>query len=262
MNDDPRPRSGPTTPRSAVPSATAVITCMTDAERPFIQEAVESVLGQTVATPLVLCVTDTNTWIDDIPGTQHPSVQILRMPLSPLGVVRNAGLTHVGTDTVAFLDGDDAWQPTKIERQLELMEAHQLDVLGTKHVLIREDSRPFFYAFAQNIPMPSSWMGRTAVFREHPFVSRHIGEDVQLWLEIQSEYRCAIAEAFLLRYRVRAGSLSQETPSMRRKLQYERRSHAPGGRQALLAGSYAANVGLALKRKASRRVEGPVARVR
>lgn len=229
------------------PRATAVITCMTDAERPFVGAAVASVLAQTVATPLVLCVTDTNTWIDEVVGAD-PRVRLLRMPLAPLGDVRNTGLAEVGTELVAFLDGDDAWEPRKVERQVALLDAHHLDVLGSQHVLIREDDKPFFYAFAQNIPMPSSWLGRAQVFRDRPFSSRHIGEDVQLWLEMQEELRCGIAEHFLLRYRVRAGSLSQSTPSMVRKLRYEQRSHRLGVRPLLLAGSRAANPALRVVR--------------
>jgi glycosyltransferase involved in cell wall biosynthesis len=35
--------------------------------------------------------------------------------------VRNLGLRHTGLDTVAFLDDDDLWLPTKMEKQLQFL---------------------------------------------------------------------------------------------------------------------------------------------
>jgi glycosyltransferase involved in cell wall biosynthesis len=244
-----------------VVKVTTIITCMTDAERDFVAEAIESVLAQTVPTSIILCVCDTNRWIDAVLPRGAADLHVLRMPLAPLGTVRNTALAQVQTDAVAFLDGDDAWMRSKVERQVRLLEQHGLDLIGSKHLLIRDDSKPYFFAFAKDIPMPSSWLGRTSVFRERPFSSVHIGEDVQLWHDLESTVRCGIAESYLIRYRVRRGSLSQSTPSMRRKLAYEQRSRVPGLRPVLLGGSYAASVGLSLKQR-WRPSDAPTVRVR
>ena len=141
---------------------TTIITCMTDAERDFVSEAIESVLAQTVPTSIILCVCDTNRWIDALLPPGAADLHVLRMPLAPLGTVRNTALAQVQSDAVAFLDGDDAWMPSKVERQVSLLEQHRLDLIGSKHLLIRDDSKPYFFAFAKDIPMPSSWLGRTS----------------------------------------------------------------------------------------------------
>jgi hypothetical protein len=65
---------------------------MTDAERPFVPEAIASVQRQTVETPIILCVDETNTWIHDVLAGLDAGITLLQVPLAPPGVVRNAAL--------------------------------------------------------------------------------------------------------------------------------------------------------------------------
>jgi glycosyltransferase involved in cell wall biosynthesis len=241
---------------------TAVITCMTDGERPFLLEAIRSVQAQTAPTDIIVCVADTNTWIHDLLSQAEPGVRLLQMPLKPAGLVRNAAVDAADTELVAFLDGDDVWVPTKVERQVALLRRHDLDVIATKHVLIREDGKAFFYAFARGIPMTSSWLGRTSVFRDIRFTDRQVGQDVELWHKLEPHVRMGVAEQFLLRYRIRQGSASKATPSMLRKRAYERRSRTFGGRPALLALSWLANLALRVRSTLRPEADGGLARVR
>ena len=103
------------------------------------------------------------------------------------------------------------WIPTKLRIQANALRKHQLDVVASKHILIREDGRPFFFGFAKNMPMTSSWLGKTAVFTQRPFELVSISEDVLLWERLESEVRCQIMDKFLIRYRVREQSLSSMT---------------------------------------------------
>ena len=232
---------------STKPTITTVISCMTDAERPFLPEAIHSVQGQTIETSITLCVTESNTWVDEILAGAAKPVDVLRLPLAPVGDIFNTAIGTVDSDLVAFLAGDDVWLPQKLERQVALMNARRLEVVATKHLLIRDDGKPFFYAFALDYPMPSSWLGTVESFRSRPFPDSRVGEDVAVWDQLRSETRVGVLDEFLLRYRVRPGSLSEGTPSMRRKRAYEKRSHLPGIRQALLGASYAANLALRAK---------------
>lgn len=235
-----------------MPEVTAVITCMTDSERPFVREAVESVLAQSVATDVVLCMADDNPWVHTDLGDLLPRVRLLQLPLQPSGLVRNAGVEEARTELVAFLDGDDAWRPDKVERQVALLRKHRLDLIGSKHLLIREDGKAFFYGFAQGLPMTSSWLGHRRIFVERPFSDQQVAQDVELWHRLTPDLRLGVADAFLLRYRIRAGSASKATASMRRKAAYERRSHRLGGRPALLAGSRLANLALTTRHRLRR----------
>ncbi|MGO8889870.1 MAG: glycosyltransferase family 2 protein [Streptosporangiaceae bacterium] len=240
-------------------SVTTVVTCMTDAERPFLAEALRSVQGQTAATKVILCISSENDWVSEILSTVQPGIELMRFPLaspSPAGPgspgdIRNQAISAVQTDLVAFLDSDDLWKPPKLKRQIDSLATCGWDVVGSKHILIREDGTPFFFGFAKNLPMTSSWLGRTATFRERPF--EHVwGEDVLLWERLESEGRCGILDDFLIRYRVRDHSISSGTPTKERKLAYARKSRILGVRPLLLGASYAANVGLRMQRKLPR----------
>jgi hypothetical protein len=230
-----------------LPSITAIVTCMTDAERPFLAEALRSVQAQTIPTQVILCVSDVNNWVDEVVCQMQPGIDVLRLPLASLACIRNQALATVQTDLVAFLDGDDVWRPDKLRRQVGALMSRELDVVACKHVLIREEGTPYFYGFAMSVPMPSSWLGRTTTFRDRPFEDVRVGEDVLLWRRLTAEVPWGVLNDFLLRYRVREGSLSQMTPSKKRKLAYARRSRLPGMRPVLLGASYSANIGLRIR---------------
>lgn len=232
-------------------SVTTIITCMTDAERPFLAESLRSVQDQTVSTEVVLCVAADNEWVDEMLSSLRPGIELMRLPLAWLGTIRNQAVSAVQTDLVAFLDSDDLWEPHKLGKQIDSLAVRGWDVVGSKHILIREEGTPFFFGFAKNIPMPSSWLGRTATFRERPFEDVQVGEDVLLWERLQSEDRCGILDDFLIRYRVREQSLSSASPTKVRKLAYARRSRILGVRPLLLGASYAANIGLRMRRRAA-----------
>lgn len=229
---------------------TTIITCMTDAERPFLAESLRSVQNQQVPTKIILCVADRNDWVEEILSTVRPGIELMRFELAWAASIRNQALSAVRTDLVAFLDSDDAWQPSKLRTQVGSLEAHGLDVVASKHILIREDGMPFFFGFAKNLPMTSSWLGRTAAFSKRPFELMPVGEDVLLWERLASEVRCGILDKFLIRYRVREQSLSSKTQTKERKLAYARRSQIPGVRPLMLGASYAANIGLRMRRRA------------
>jgi hypothetical protein len=153
---------------------------------------------------------------------------------------------------VAFLDSDDVWMPSKLRIQAGALEERGWDVVAAKHLLIREDGKPFFFGFAKAVPLTSSWMGKTATFEQRPFEIVHVGEDVLLWERLTREGLCGILDKFLIRYRVRELSLSSKTSTKERKLAYAHRSQLPGGRPLLLGASYAANVALRARQRVSR----------
>jgi hypothetical protein len=97
--------------------------------------------------------------------------------------------------------------------------------------------------------MTSSWLGRRELFAETRFSSLLVGQDVELWHRLTPVARMGVVDAYLQRYRVRAGSRSQHTPSMRRKLRFERLSRVPLMRLGLLGASRLANTGLDARRR-------------
>lgn len=219
------------------PDITAVITCMTRAELPFVGETVRSVKRQTLPCEIVLYTSD-DIDVEAALGSVATEVTIRRVPLQPPGLVRNIGVAEAKTDWIAFLDGDDLWRPRKLEKQLAFARQTQSDALGCRHLLIREDGKPFFFAFAKTMPMPSSWMVRRELLLKEPFTSSLVFEDAELWDRFRKCARTATLNDYLTLYRVRRISTStQRSSPKRRKYLFARLSAVPGLRFIFLAAS-------------------------
>lgn len=88
---------------------------------PILREAVASVVGQTFEHWDLLVVDDGSaedlSWVDDV----DPRVRLLRTDHLGASIARNVGICATAGDYVAFLDADDRWHPSKLERQLDLL---------------------------------------------------------------------------------------------------------------------------------------------
>ena len=221
-----------------MPDATAIVTCMTDAERPFLRETLKSVYTQTVPCEIIVVVLDSNSWIDAMVG-EFPGTQIIRRPLGWLGAVRNTGIEAASCEFVAFLDGDDVWLPTKIQRQIDFLRTSHQDFVAVDHMLITEAGKVFAFALARHLPMPSSWMVRRQTMLQHPFNPElPTMEDADWWFSTWHSVRKWRLPEPLIRYRVRGQSLSAASASKRRKLAFARMSSMPAARPLLLAATY------------------------
>lgn len=92
------------------------------------------------------------------------------------------------------------------------------DFVGADHYLVDENNKICAFALARNIPMPSSWLVRKEIMNAYPFDgSLSSVEDGDWWLRTERKVHKARCPRMLIRYRIRAGSLSSHTPSKRRK---------------------------------------------
>jgi glycosyltransferase involved in cell wall biosynthesis len=105
-----------------MPEATVVIATRDRCRR--LQLAVRSALAQRGVDLEVVIVDDGSTdgteqMASNIPD---PRVRYLRLPVSKgVSTARNAGIDEAGGRWIAFLDDDDVWAPTKLERQVAVM---------------------------------------------------------------------------------------------------------------------------------------------
>jgi glycosyltransferase involved in cell wall biosynthesis len=221
-----------------LPDVTAIVTCMTDAERPFLKEALQSIQNQTVLCETIVVVLESNPWIDEVVQA-FPGISVVRRPPGWPGAARNSGVEAATTEFVAFLDGDDVWLPTKTERQVTFLKSGHRDFVAVDHLLMTEEGKVFAYALARHIPMPSTWMIRRETMSCHPF-DPDLGEaeDGAWWLSTWNSVRKYRLPEPLIRYRVRGRSLSTSTPSKRRKLAIARLSTLPVTRWLLLATTF------------------------
>jgi glycosyltransferase involved in cell wall biosynthesis len=211
---------------------------MTDAERPFLKETLQSVQNQTVPCETIVVVLESNSWIDEV-AEALPGLRVVRRPPGWPGAARNSGVEAATTEFVAFLDGDDVWLPTKTERQVAFLKSGHRDFVAVDHVLMTEEGQAFAYALARHLPMPSTWMIRRDTIVGHPF-NPHLreGEDGAWWLSTWNSVRKYRLPEPLIKYRVRGRSLSTATPSKRRKLAFARFGALPLTRWPLLAATY------------------------
>jgi glycosyltransferase involved in cell wall biosynthesis len=217
---------------------TAIVTCMTDTEKPFIRETLQSVRDQTLPCETILVVLDSNSWISEV-VKEFPTVRILRRELGPLGAVRNSGIVAAKTEFVAFLDGDDVWLPSKLEYQMARISKGDCDLVGVDHLLMTEQGQVFAYALARNIPMPSSWLVRRESMLCHSFdPDLPMNEDGAWWLATWATVRKRRLAKPLIKYRVRQTSLSETAPSKRRKLALAKLSTFPMARTVLLSSTF------------------------
>jgi glycosyltransferase involved in cell wall biosynthesis len=117
-------------PPSGVKRTVSVVIPLYNTEK-YVAECIGSVLDQTLRDLEVLVVDD---------GSQDRSAEIVkeiarrddrvRLLRHPGGVnlgvsrTRRLGITEASGEYIAYLDADDAFEPTKLERQVSLMKAH------------------------------------------------------------------------------------------------------------------------------------------
>ena len=89
----------------------------------IVGQAIESILGQTYKNIEVLVVDDGST-----DGTQEAlrrfgnRIRVVRQENAGPGAARNRGIEIARGELIAFQDSDDIWLPTKLERQVRLLE--------------------------------------------------------------------------------------------------------------------------------------------
>lgn len=106
-----------------------------------ISQAIDSVLGQSVAVNEILVVDDASD--DDLAGaltTYGTRIRLLRHTANRgAAAARNTGVQAATSRYVAFLDSDDRWTPEKLERQLEFMEERDLDAACTNFLTVADE---------------------------------------------------------------------------------------------------------------------------
>lgn len=147
---------------------------------PFIRRAVDSVLGQTVPPERLIVIDDgsrDNTRA--ILESYGDRLELLTQQNQGPSVARNRALKMIDSDFVAFVDADDAWEPNKIERQLEAFRANPdavlcytgirvIDPSGAEKINppITEDALYRTMRFTSPGIPPSCMMFRTQAYRD------------------------------------------------------------------------------------------------
>ena len=195
----------------------------------FLPAAVDSVLAQTVPDWELLIIDDGSS--DHTPAAVRPvltdpRVKYVRSDRLGQSRAKNLGIGLSRGEYVAFLDADDAWKPTKLERQLAVFrEKPDVGVVFCRRSLIDESGnrlpplppsspprgRVLTEMFVQNFVCFSSVVVRREVFS-------HVGRfdprwdlaiDYDLWLRVARHHAFDYVDEELVLYRTGHGNLSK-----------------------------------------------------
>src|SRR5262245_30953172 len=136
-------------------------------KRPYIARALDSVLQQSLSDIEVLIVNDGSTDGSEtiVKACTDPRVRLIHQVNAGPGAARNRGLGEATSPLIAFLDADDEWLPTYLEKSVGLLEAHDpnVAVISSAYVL-----HP---ANISTVPMWSKRQLHSGVYRVDPTMS-------------------------------------------------------------------------------------------
>ena len=207
---------------------------------PYIRKALESVLAQTYTDYEVIVVDDGSTddscaiadefvreamgnglWaIDEETNRQSPianRLKLLKQQNAGVSAARNNGVAQAHGDYLAFLDADDWWKPTYLERMVQLIEDYPEAGLyacnyvyykpGKTHVALNIPTGYINYpkAYYESGAMPvtsiTAIMPRAVFDEMEGFpLGIKLGEDFLLWAKTAMHYPVAFCEEPLAWY--------------------------------------------------------------
>jgi glycosyltransferase involved in cell wall biosynthesis len=210
----------------------------------FIEATLQSVLDQSYRSLEVLFVDDGST-----DGTRQvverftPRVTYMSVPRGGVCAARNAGILRSTGQFVAILDHDDLWAPDKIERQVEMMEAHpdlglvftrarvtgdpwhppiipppggDWEIVFEKGIALRDPAGTYARLLLDNfVPLSSILCRRTAVPTEGFRTDLHLAEDHDFLLRISELKRFAFIEDPITTYTIRPGRATERMADLR-----------------------------------------------
>ncbi len=171
----------------------------------FLDEAIESVLGQDFQDFELIVVDDSSTDSTSHLLSRYGS-RLTRLSQSHRGVsaARNLGIRSARGKYIAFLDSDDYWLPQKLSRQISFFqETPEVWICQTDEHWIRKGRRVnpkrihkkySGWIFEKCLPLclvsPSAVAMRKDLFREVGFFdeSLPVCEDYDLWLRVSQRY--------------------------------------------------------------------------
>ncbi|WP_206008546.1 glycosyltransferase family 2 protein [Pseudoalteromonas sp. SA25] len=191
----------------------------------FIAESINSVLAQSFIEWELLIIDDCSS--DTTVKVITPFLSDLRIKLiknqKNLGGAgsRNVGIKEANGRYIAFLDSDDLWTESKLEKQISFMEHRSIGFSFAAHTTIDEQGSVLEKV---DVPKRVSFKGLlkhnyigclTAIYDTKPYGKIYLPlvkkrQDFALWLELLKKFDNAYAmNESLGFYRIRPGSLSR-----------------------------------------------------
>ena len=201
----------------------------------FIGETLDSVFAQTFTRYEVIVINDGSPDTEDLERKLKPypaKLRYVKQENQGAAAARNAGLRIAAGELVAFLDADDTWLPTFLEKQVELLKRTGVDVVYADALLFGDSplaGRTFLeLAPTRGEVTPENLLSvkvtvltSTVLARKQPVIDVGMfdvklrrGQDFELWLRLaKNGARFAYQPEVLAKHRIVESSLSGGTIS-------------------------------------------------
>lgn len=199
----------------------------------YIEETMQSILDQTYKNIEIVIVDDGSkdqspSIVKNLAEKYPGQVKYVHQKNQGVSVARNTGIENASGEYVAFLDSDDLWHPTKIEKQVESMHKNNMDAcycgymnfyeeIGEKveHTtnFIKGDMAKAFLTH-QVVAQTSTWIFKRSIVMDHnirftPECSW--GEDLEFLFKLMSVTNVCYVHEYLTYYRILSeGNLSSK----------------------------------------------------
>lgn len=189
----------------------------------FIEESIESVMAQTYQNWELIIVDDcsTDNSVKVIESHLDTRIKLLvNIENSGAAVSRNRAIREASGKYVAFLDSDDVWLPTKLEKQIGFMEENHHSFTYHKYGFMNQESKllPLVMSGPKYIAKFGYYLFNWAGCLSVVYNAEKVGllqienlkkrNDYAFWLKITRRFPCYLLEESLALYRRREGSMS------------------------------------------------------
>jgi len=192
----------------------------------YIKTSIKSVLRQTFQEFEIIAIDDSssdNTFMlmTELSKIDKRIVLVQNRQNIGVSLTRNRGISMAKGNWIAFLDSDDEWEETKLEKQLKKAEETGGDFIFTGSRFIDSSGRyyhqklnvpekiDFKHLLKQNIISCSSVLIKKNVIEKYPMKGDYLHEDYAVWLQVLKKtlYAYGVNEPLLI-YRISKSSKS------------------------------------------------------
>ncbi|PFF35240.1 beta-1,3-N-acetylglucosaminyltransferase [Bacillus cereus] len=210
----------------------SVVIPLYNAEK-YIEETMESILNQTYKHIEIVIVNDGSkdqsaSIVKSLEQKYPGQIKYVPQENQGVSVARNTGIENASGEYVAFLDSDDLWHPTKIEKQVESMHKNNMNACYCGYMnfyeetgekvehatnFINGDMTKAFLTH-QVVAQTSTWIFKRSIVMDHnirftPGCSW--GEDLEFLFKLMSVTNICYVDEYLTYYRILSeGNLSSK----------------------------------------------------
>ncbi len=161
-------------PPSSGPRVSICVTAYN--HEPFIRQCLQSLVDQQSQWPFEIlvgedCSTDATRAIVQEFARDHPTVVKAMLPERNLGMFANYRAVHAAArgEFVCHCDGDDSWEPGKLQAEIEFLDAHPgcVAVFSNSHVISAEGIRIGLFSSGVHTTFDMSCLIRDGNFLHH-----------------------------------------------------------------------------------------------